>query len=709
MPTPGHFILHGRAEPPLGAGDYTLRMTQEVAGGPTEPYEGHLRITSPRFRMPPDQILSTFPPANSEGAYESRLPQIVLRRRTLPWERIIDDARRQIPWLALVVTAEGEGQLSGETPVGDCVTQGVTLPGPNDVATGVYLAVTETVLKKIFPAKEDLQLLAHVREVDLNDTELAVGDDDGFLAVVLANRLPQFDRVNCKPVRYMACLVNIEGQFEDLPNQSDFQASESFDPLTVVQDARLLVQDETFLTDHYVMGTGSNIEAHAIDAQPIADIDAQTLDEVDAQPLAEHALFAARSAPTDAERPASTVKVETSTTSGGPRGAVAQSWQITQTTVEQIAVSAAPAEAGRLVRDAMTDGFRIPIELLFPEKVYRFPVLAHWSFTCTGAGSFETLMQGLDVGLLGTLPADPFAKPKPDCAPPLKGTAPPPPDPPRPAPEVTETGHVGLRHLTRRGDALRAWYRGPFTLHVTERETPDAHGRLPLAHTSDQLRRVVPDGREDLALAAAFEIGRLLALSQPSVVAALMRWRREQFGAERARRMSRAALEGAAMFAGVSAAGTLADLGALAGKNFILEAAQAPDAVLAPARPLADAGRPLTYLAADLDHVIATGFGIPLEQVRDLSAGAGAVSALNTLAVPTASAQQFDRAATTHLRAALDSVVEEITANALGGGARSPSGAPLRMAASSSSARAPARDALDELLESAARTKEGAE
>src|SRR6185436_9287563 len=78
-------------------------------------------------------------------------------------------------------------------------------------------AVTETVVKKIFPCQEDLPLLAHVREVDVNDTELANGDDDGWLAVVLANRLPVFDTANGKPVRYMACLVNVEGQLAALP------------------------------------------------------------------------------------------------------------------------------------------------------------------------------------------------------------------------------------------------------------------------------------------------------------------------------------------------------------------------------------------------------------------------------------------------------------------------------------------------------------
>ena len=45
--------------------------------------------------MPPEQILSTFPPAGSQGDWRERLPQIVLKRRTLPWERNPDPAHEQ--------------------------------------------------------------------------------------------------------------------------------------------------------------------------------------------------------------------------------------------------------------------------------------------------------------------------------------------------------------------------------------------------------------------------------------------------------------------------------------------------------------------------------------------------------------------------------------------------------------------------------------
>ena len=151
----------------------------------------------------------------------------------------------------------------------------------------------------------------------------------------------------------------------------------------------------------------------------------------------------------------------------------------------------------------------------------RFPVLAHWSFTTNEGATFETLMQDLDVGLLGTAGR---AARRTRLRPP-------------PRPEVVQTGHIGLDHRTRRGDAVRAWYRGPLVPFPTPRDRPPKNEPLPLAHSADQLRRVIPDGREDLSLAAAFEIGRLLALSQLSVVSALLRFRAEQFGAGRVREM----------------------------------------------------------------------------------------------------------------------------------------------------------------------------
>jgi hypothetical protein len=132
VPPPGTFRLYPYANPPLTAGKYTV--TGEVTGmpGSVEPLQTALDVTAPRFALPPDQVLSTFPPASARGAFTSRLPQVVIRRRTLPWERseftaggqplsdLTPEQRRTTtprPWLALVLIAEGEGSLLSDVPV----------------------------------------------------------------------------------------------------------------------------------------------------------------------------------------------------------------------------------------------------------------------------------------------------------------------------------------------------------------------------------------------------------------------------------------------------------------------------------------------------------------------------------------------------------------------------------------------------------------
>ena len=229
----GHFQIYSHLTPTLPAGDYRFTTNQELtASGPTgslgvgdlpvEPLATHVRVTSPRYQLPPDQVLSTYPPANTEGAYGARLPQIVIKRRTLPWERTVDPEGESTvddantPWLALVVLAEGEGELVLNRPVAECVTPGQVLGGQPDVAMGSYLKVRRSVIDSVLPTQRDVPLLAHAREVDINDTEMMMGDDDGFLAVVIGNRLPLSGRDadgREVPTRYLCALINLEGQF----------------------------------------------------------------------------------------------------------------------------------------------------------------------------------------------------------------------------------------------------------------------------------------------------------------------------------------------------------------------------------------------------------------------------------------------------------------------------------------------------------------
>ncbi len=676
MPSIGHFVLHSNFMPNITAGKYQLKTEQTGLPFSVAAETTHLHVAAPRFTMPTEQILSSFPPANAEGAFGDRLPQIVLKRRTLPWERNpaggADPSPTGTPWLALVVVAEGEAELSTATPVAQCVTPGTPLhqADDKDVEQGLYLTVTETVVKKIFPTLKDLPLLAHVREVDINDTELANGDDDGWLAVVLANRLPVFDTAGAKPVRYMACLLNLEGQLAALPPEQP--AVESF-TWGLVQDWSVLATIGTNAhPDVMVMGQaavnpamlprGLGLNSPQRAAQAAAPFAASALRADSGNPKGQAALDGASSM---AKPP------------------VALQWlQATK----QVTQAALDPDAKRLVRDTMGRGFRYPIGQYALEKVLRFPVLAHWSFTTSEGATFESLMQELDVGLLGTLPLPPEAeagKPQP---------------PPRPEnlPEVVATGHVGLNHRTRRGDAVRAWYRGPCVPFATARDGESTDKPLPLAHAADQLRRVIPDGREDVTLAAAFEIGRLLALSQLSVVSALLRFRAEQFGAGRVREIIDRLVPFDLPKLVANAGAKKVDLGRFVAVQVLDVLAKNRERMLGPQRPVADPGRELK-VEGEIDRLIASGLGLDYDAVFKRGQQIGMLAALERTAAPVVGTVGGNKFGDLELAALQDTLTTELN-RALS--IAMPPGAVLTRGTRGASA--PRRDALDELLDRAA-------
>jgi hypothetical protein len=307
--------------------------------------------------------------------------------------------------------------------------------------------------------------------------------------------------------------------------------------------------------------------------------------------------------------------------------------------------------------------------------ILTFPVLAHWQFTCKGAGDFRSIMQGLDVGMLGTAPPTPPAL--------RPGRKPPPPA--RPQPTVLDTGHVALAYTSRAGEPRTVWYRGPLVPRPVDREMPDANGVLPLFHSSDQARRVGPDGRENLSLAAAFEIGRLLALADPSVVAALLSWRKEGF--ETARRTALLSADAVLARQGVRdlLAGYAWRLQGMVIVDLGADGAQRLGGIVPPIDP----GRPVPGIdGMDPVQLIATGFGLPVDVVASLL-DPGATRP-GTIVVPVAQvpstidtlAPNADRELAP-LRSVATGVALNVTANALAGTQTPGGGAP---------------DALDQLL-----------
>jgi len=566
----GKFQLYPRYDPPLKAGLYRFTSDQQITAsglGHTmaaedtpnvQQLQTHVRVRSPQYALPPDQVLSTFPPANHEGDFGARLPQIVIKRRTLPWERTVDDdpAHEALPWLALVLIAEGEAEVRLNKPVAECVTSGVHLDPPADVEVGNYLAIRSSVVKRLFPTQDEIGLLAHVREVDVNDTELMMGDDDGFLAVVISNRLPlpaQDEQGHDVPVKYLACLVNLCGQYDALLATEPVEVFTTFNPVVLQAQAIDLVQADQIRmrTSPQAAATGSMLpKSVAPEAEPKAAAAGPTQ-------VSDVHLTTGTAAPF----------VGASSWLGGPKA--------TPDVYEAMASSFAFAE---------TSGFVGGLGGILLDPELHFPVLLHWSFTTTGHDTFQSLVQALRSGLLGTAPEDDLP-------------------PGRPPFEVTETGHVGLDHRIRVGDEVRSWYRGPFVPHPTE---DPAEGRLAIAHASDQLRIVVPDGREDLSLAGAFEIGRLLGLSRPSIVASLMRWRQAGFAAA----WLSSSYAGRGYLDLVDRLGLGVDrlLGGRLGALVATAIVKGPSEVIGNPAPLVTAGRPVT----DVTEVglLAAGLGI---------------------------------------------------------------------------------------------------
>jgi len=577
----GKFQLYTSITPPLKAGEWRLvakqNMTAEFSSGTSSSEDLdsddlkvdtaniNFRVRSPRYLMPPDQILSTFPPANSFGSYGSRLPQVVIKRRTLPWERELNGTPAQTPWLALVLIAEGEARLETGVDVADCVTPGVSLDGIADVEKGNCLVIRKSMINKIFPTREDVSLLAHAREVDIYDTELMMGDDDGFLAVVISNRLPlpaKDENGEEVPVKYLACLINLEGQFNTLLEKSPDPApvlSTTF-PLKEMQYIANAVRD-----DHLVMGTAS------------------AKDRLNLK-LGDGEAGGGGPAPLAAAGPvgsvATGVKSGAAAASGAMPGAHSSQWSSRQ--LAKLSSTDVALQMAKDFRHVKTDGF----QLLDPE--HRFPVLLHWSFTTTGSTTFRSLMKGLDSRLLGDVGDEPTD---------LTGRLP---------LEVVESGHVGLAHKTREGDDVRAWYRSPLVPHPTSSQAGD---RLPLAHSSDQLRIVIPDGREDLTLATAFEIGRLLTLSQPSIIASLMRWRQGHYYTARAASMIEANRTFWEEILGAEfELGDIFKLGPRLGRVFIKSIVSNPASFVGLPRAHVTPGRPLE-LDGMASEKLATGFG----------------------------------------------------------------------------------------------------
>lgn len=232
--------------PPLQDGRYTLNLIHTLKYSPSASNKSDsgshtfnkthtFFVCGERFSLRPDHIHKVFPPPNTQGDYDSVLPHVVLRRRTLPWERKPDQFDLNSPvqsWLAVMVFAQNEapavttGTLAdlypstapdggGTLPIGTysygSASAGQMVPrflevGETSSAGCVWFDLDPDTFGAFAPSLADLRWNAHARQRTHKD-----GSSDDY-AVVVANRLPPAGQT------VIAHLVSLEGLGDQLPN-----------------------------------------------------------------------------------------------------------------------------------------------------------------------------------------------------------------------------------------------------------------------------------------------------------------------------------------------------------------------------------------------------------------------------------------------------------------------------------------------------------
>ncbi|MEV4926588.1 hypothetical protein [Streptomyces roseoverticillatus] len=225
-----HF--HDNHVPAAPAGLYEITLGHKISGDKVGADElpavrQNAEIRSPQFTLDGSFVHALHPAPAASGAFEYVLPHVTLNRLILPWERALDPAAPELPWLALLLFAEGElpddpkaqGHVTTRTvrelltTTGDVLVPDITLdaevpPELRDSACAT-VDVPSEVFAALVPRRADLPHLCHVRKVTdqhaarvrRNGEPLETGD----YAVVVANRFPRTGG------RYAAHLVSLEG------------------------------------------------------------------------------------------------------------------------------------------------------------------------------------------------------------------------------------------------------------------------------------------------------------------------------------------------------------------------------------------------------------------------------------------------------------------------------------------------------------------
>jgi hypothetical protein len=248
MATAENITFYSYWLPTLASGEYRVTATPtlktEKPGGTNETKEIQLatqavtetfHVGGPRYALTGSEAYSCYPAPGQIGRFYDTLPHIVFDRCTLPWERTIDGSdptSPHDPWLALILLTDTDftHEPKPRVPPIDSGTlariaqweANVIMP---EITLDVYddkdkdlcqtIDLPAHVFSAVMPRKEDLQYLAHVREVHTGNKETWSLLKEGKFSMVICNRFPETQAIATGEKDWgivnTMCLVSLEG------------------------------------------------------------------------------------------------------------------------------------------------------------------------------------------------------------------------------------------------------------------------------------------------------------------------------------------------------------------------------------------------------------------------------------------------------------------------------------------------------------------
>ena len=587
VPELGKIRFYDRVTPPLSRGEYMLNVNQNLGfDGSSSPATSnwkvglgsdatlstnhYFNITGPRWKISPLLVHSLTPPRNQQGvllAYE--LPKIVFQRKTLPWENQLTGVTEEDgdghPWLALLLLKDDEviSINKVDKDAGIPLSEVFSTAELNEInATSISDKLVDTVevhknrAISILPTLEELKLLAHASQVNPMDKELCGSDEDGWFSVVLGNRLATEENTE-----YHACVVSIEGRTSLLPTNpvhnrpppegglideitriDPDDINRTIDPL----DDHIITENDFIPVEQLPEVEVNPILDNVDGSPPITPVmDQETLQtlELNQNNIGDEtvnvenigrggtrvrrnflSLFNVLLANTGGTSMAQNVTHQELRNTGGAsmaQNVTHQELQIDQRRKIDVenTTPTSPLVFGQGDRElgiSTAGGF-------IPGPPMHFVLLHHWKFKTGTGGDFEARMKDLKVrhfsgnneGELGSVAELGHEK----AAPALLGNS--------RVPSIIGDSYLQTEIVESDGTTKSCIYRGPCVGEQLNHE-----GKENPYNNSDEAKGLtVLDGEsvDEISHAAAFELGRLLAMSDTRFTKLISRWRRMEY------------------------------------------------------------------------------------------------------------------------------------------------------------------------------------